>query len=705
MASGGTIHYKFKSQKSYDTVTFDGVYISVANLKQLIAEKKGLDKEGTAELLLTNVTEDGNNKGVGQDLTDDQSLVWKNASIIVRRVPKAMGKTIGDAQELKEEKKRIYVKPPDAATLNMAQQAANRNRRNMLTAKREKRERMKKMREGEGEDLDNADDDLDNEEEALKEEKDIKDLIANETKQWDAERLQARNAKIVSKAAGNQPMQRQGIATRNNAAPVVSQGVQLAKEMQANKIMHQSYVRADGAGVPGPGYVCKRCNVPGHWIQDCPQGKDANVEVVRMKTAYGIPQNRLEGTDTGVLVGPTGESVEMKADETEFDRMMGFLTGKEEDEDDKMLMIGDKKDGEEENAGNEGEQHPFSPATAGVQSPTMAPPPGGPPPGGPPPLPMGPPPSTAETREERDKKRAEEKAAAKERFVNMSPEEVMNMDPAEMEKLMALIGDDENDEMMKMGDGGGGGGMPPPGMPPPHAQRYRRGPMGGFPSLGGGGYNNAVIVTEPKIDMTPEEEEEADRMLKTGDFSSIEAMLKTFGCTPEQIEHLMKTQPSFPNPFYGGGPPAKEGNLPVQDRVTRTPKRVFPGRSVQILARSFDSSAGPLETNRRRRSVLGLCARTMFSRRLVQIFARPEHFTQGFRKQSVSKRGRARRTAADAIWRQWWRRGRRRTVRVWWSKARARKLQRSIRRHYSTRRLARRSSELARRVRQSTKKR
>ena len=164
MASGGTIHYKFKSQKSYDTVTFDGVYISVANLKQLIAEKKGLDKEGTAELLLTNVT-DGKDGGEGQDLTDDQSLVWKNASIIVRRVPKAMGKTIGDARELKEEKKRIYVKPPDAATLNMAQQAANRNRRNMLTAKREKMERMKKMREGEGEDLD-ADDDLDNEVEA-----------------------------------------------------------------------------------------------------------------------------------------------------------------------------------------------------------------------------------------------------------------------------------------------------------------------------------------------------------------------------------------------------------------------------------------------------------------------------------------------------------------------------------------------------------
>ena len=94
-------------------------------------------------------------------------------------------------------------------------------------------------------------------------------------------------------------------------------------------------------------------------------------------------------------------------------------------------------------------------------------------------------------------------------------------------------------------------GMPPSGMPPQYARPgQHRGPPGGGLS---GGFGNTVIKTEPKIDMTPEEEEEADRMLKTGDFSSVEAMLKTFGCTPEQIEQLMKTQPTFPNPFYGGG--------------------------------------------------------------------------------------------------------------------------------------------------------
>ena len=49
-----------------------------------------------------------------------------------------------------------------------------------------------------------------------------------------------------------------------------------------------------------------------------------------MKTAYGIPQNRLEHTEDGVLVAPTGESTSFKADDDEFSRMMGFLTEREE---------------------------------------------------------------------------------------------------------------------------------------------------------------------------------------------------------------------------------------------------------------------------------------------------------------------------------------------------------------------------------------
>ena len=49
----GVVHFKLKSSNSYDSVGFDGAFISVGELKVLIAEKKGLSKDATSELLLS----------------------------------------------------------------------------------------------------------------------------------------------------------------------------------------------------------------------------------------------------------------------------------------------------------------------------------------------------------------------------------------------------------------------------------------------------------------------------------------------------------------------------------------------------------------------------------------------------------------------------------------------------------------------------
>ena len=46
------IHYKFKSAKDYDTLTFDGLSISVEELKLLIFEAKKL-KESEFDLIIT----------------------------------------------------------------------------------------------------------------------------------------------------------------------------------------------------------------------------------------------------------------------------------------------------------------------------------------------------------------------------------------------------------------------------------------------------------------------------------------------------------------------------------------------------------------------------------------------------------------------------------------------------------------------------
>lgn len=91
------------------------------------------------------------------------------------------------------------------------------------------------------------------------------------------------------------------------------------------------------SGPPPPGYVCFRCSVPGHWIAQCPTNADPNFDVIRMKNAYGIPQNRLEHVADGVLVAPTGESSNLMAAEDEFSSMMGFLVDREKKNDTKDL--------------------------------------------------------------------------------------------------------------------------------------------------------------------------------------------------------------------------------------------------------------------------------------------------------------------------------------------------------------------------------
>mmetsp|Transcript_35793 Transcript_35793/g.113091 ORF Transcript_35793/g.113091 Transcript_35793/m.113091 type:complete len:101 (-) Transcript_35793:1011-1313(-) len=48
----GSVHFKFKSALNYDTVSFDGVFISVSELKKSIADKKHLPKGSEAELVV-----------------------------------------------------------------------------------------------------------------------------------------------------------------------------------------------------------------------------------------------------------------------------------------------------------------------------------------------------------------------------------------------------------------------------------------------------------------------------------------------------------------------------------------------------------------------------------------------------------------------------------------------------------------------------
>ncbi|XP_074427324.1 E3 ubiquitin-protein ligase RBBP6-like [Larus michahellis] len=83
------VHYKFSSKLKYDIVTFDGLHISLRDLKCRIMGREKL-KAANCDLQISNAQTE-------EEYTDDNALIPKNSSVIVRRIPvggvKATSKT------------------------------------------------------------------------------------------------------------------------------------------------------------------------------------------------------------------------------------------------------------------------------------------------------------------------------------------------------------------------------------------------------------------------------------------------------------------------------------------------------------------------------------------------------------------------------------------------------------------------------------
>ncbi|XP_072705303.1 E3 ubiquitin-protein ligase RBBP6-like [Ciconia boyciana] len=83
------VHYKFSSKLNYDTVTFNGLHISLYDLKRQIISREKL-KAANCALQITNAQ-------TKEEYTDDNALIPRNSSVIVRRIPaggvKATSKT------------------------------------------------------------------------------------------------------------------------------------------------------------------------------------------------------------------------------------------------------------------------------------------------------------------------------------------------------------------------------------------------------------------------------------------------------------------------------------------------------------------------------------------------------------------------------------------------------------------------------------
>ncbi|XP_037620751.1 E3 ubiquitin-protein ligase RBBP6-like isoform X3 [Sebastes umbrosus] len=73
------VHYKFSSKLDYNTVTFDGLHITLNELKRQIMGRERL-KATDCDLQITNAQ-------TREEYTDDEVHIPKHSSVIVRRTP------------------------------------------------------------------------------------------------------------------------------------------------------------------------------------------------------------------------------------------------------------------------------------------------------------------------------------------------------------------------------------------------------------------------------------------------------------------------------------------------------------------------------------------------------------------------------------------------------------------------------------------
>lgn len=224
------------------------------------------------------------------EYTDDATLVWKNTSVIVKRVPSVRPASVGTEQGAAVQKKVVYVPPPQANTMHQPRMPPRRvyppqGYPGSAAAPGAAADTGAGAEGSDGVDAS------------------IAALVSGASQAWETE-------KATAFAAGGRGRGRGGRGGGRFGEGGGGRG-------------------GSGDGPPPPGYICFRCSVPGHWIAQCPTNADPNFDVIRMKTAYGIPQNRLEHVEDGVLVAPTGESSNLLAAEDEFSSMMGFLVDRE----------------------------------------------------------------------------------------------------------------------------------------------------------------------------------------------------------------------------------------------------------------------------------------------------------------------------------------------------------------------------------------
>mmetsp|Transcript_29727 Transcript_29727/g.65769 ORF Transcript_29727/g.65769 Transcript_29727/m.65769 type:complete len:788 (-) Transcript_29727:698-3061(-) len=270
------VYFKFRSQLAYETVMFDGHFVSVGELKRLIAQKKSMGADAVAELVLTDPR-------TNTEYADDNAQISKGSHVIIRRVPANKSRVLVGATPLPQVPKPAATKQPAAPSAAGVSAAV---------------------------------------------------VSSGAAAGIAAGPGPSSAAEIATEDFGADPFaqsaaalqQEESVMRMLHAAADNAHRHELASAGRGGRGGFGGG-RGRGRNRPDPNYLCKRCGQTGHWLSDCPTKDDPNYDYKPVRMPAGIPVTKLQRNADGSLVLPTGEFGELAPNQRAFQQQLALMTG------------------------------------------------------------------------------------------------------------------------------------------------------------------------------------------------------------------------------------------------------------------------------------------------------------------------------------------------------------------------------------------
>ncbi|KAJ4750354.1 hypothetical protein LUZ62_084759 [Rhynchospora pubera] len=272
-----SVYFKFKSTKDFHSLPIEGQFISIGNLKDRIFKSKHFGRGNDFDLVVSNAQ-------TNEEYTDEAALITRNTSVLIRRVPghprMSVVANIEEVKAVEDSTQNITLDTSNAATqlstvnpeesewddfgddpyaiIPEGQQPQSFNPANVSSA-----------------------DELD-------EDSKLRAVLETSSLDWSSQ-----NDGPRGRGCGR------GIGGRMGGGRGFGRGL----------FEHQN---------PLPGYVCHRCNVPGHFIQNCPTNGNPAFNLKRFKPPTGIPKSMLMTTPDGSYSLPGGAVAVLQPNEASF---------------------------------------------------------------------------------------------------------------------------------------------------------------------------------------------------------------------------------------------------------------------------------------------------------------------------------------------------------------------------------------------------